>query len=95
MMPSVAEQVGDVNAAFASFYYDTALSAGASTISALMQVARPDHVLFGTDFPMAPVPAITKFGQVLDTISVTGFSPPDVYRRNAARLLNRDRRVNS
>jgi predicted TIM-barrel fold metal-dependent hydrolase len=89
MMPGVAERVGDVNAAFASFYYDTALSAGVSTISALMQVARPDHVLFGTDFPMAPVPAITNFNQVLDELSVAEFSRPDVYRRNAERLLGR------
>ena len=92
MMPGVAERVGDARAAFASFYYDTALSAGVSTISALMQVARPDHVLFGTDFPMAPLPAITNFGQVLDKLSVPGFSRPDVYRRNAAKLLGRDLR---
>jgi predicted TIM-barrel fold metal-dependent hydrolase len=90
MMPGVAERVGDVRTAFASFYYDTALSAGVSTISALMQVAHPDHVLFGTDFPMAPLPAITNFGQVLDKLSVPGFSRQDVYRRNAARLLGRD-----
>jgi 6-methylsalicylate decarboxylase len=91
MMPGVAEHVGDVRAAFASFYYDTALSAGVSTISALMQVARPDHVLFGTDFPMAPTPAITYFGQELEKMSVAGFSQPDVYRHNAARLLGRSR----
>ena len=93
MMPGVAERVGDVHAAFASFYYDTALSAGASTIAALMQVARPDHVLFGTDFPMAPVPAITQFGHVLEKLSIPGFSQSDVYRGNAARLLGRDRRA--
>ncbi|MDB5514998.1 MAG: amidohydrolase [Tardiphaga sp.] len=91
MMPGVLERVGDAHAAFASFYYDTALSAGASTISALMQVTSRNHVLFGTDFPMAPLPAITSFGQVLETLSVAGFSRQDVYRRNAARLLGRDR----
>jgi 6-methylsalicylate decarboxylase len=91
MMPGVAERVGDVPAAFASFYYDTALSAGVSTISALMQVARPDHVLFGTDFPMAPTPAISHFRQELERMSVAGFSQADVYRHNAARLLGRDR----
>jgi predicted TIM-barrel fold metal-dependent hydrolase len=55
-----------------------------------MQVAAPDHVLFGTDFPMAPLSAITHFGQELESISVAGFSRPDVYRRNAAKLLGRD-----
>ena len=63
-MPGVSEHVGDMNAALAFFYYDTALWAGVLTISALMQIARPDHVLFRTDFPVAPVPAITKFGQL-------------------------------
>jgi hypothetical protein len=72
VMPGVSERVGDMNAAFASFYYDTVLSAGVLTISALMQVARPDHVLFRTDFPMAPVPAITKFGQELEKLSSPG-----------------------
>ena len=90
MMPGVADRVGDVQEAFASFYYDTALSAGVSTISALMQIARPDHVLFGTDFPMAPLAAITHFGSELETMSVAGFSRQDVYRTNAANLLSRD-----
>jgi 6-methylsalicylate decarboxylase len=90
MMPGLAERVGDVHAAFASFYYDTALSAGVSTISALMQIARPDHVLFGTDFPMAPLPAITHFGHELETMSVSGVSQQAVYRGNAAKLLGRD-----
>jgi predicted TIM-barrel fold metal-dependent hydrolase len=90
MMPGIAERVGDVRAAFGSFYYDTALSAGVSTISALMQIARPDHVLFGTDFPMAPLPAITHFGHELETMSVSGLSQQDVYRGNAAKLLGRD-----
>ena len=89
MMPGVAERVGDVKAAFRAFYYDTALSAGASTLSALMQVAPSDHVLFGTDFPMAPLPAISHFGQELDTLSLAGYSRQDVYRHNAARLLRR------
>jgi hypothetical protein len=74
MMPGVSERVGDMNATFASFYYDTALSTGVSTISALMQVARLDHVLFRIDFLMAPAPAITKFGQELEKLSVAGFS---------------------
>ena len=65
MMPGILERVGDAHAAFASFYYDTALSAGASTVSALMQVTSRGHVLFGTDFPMAPLPAIADFGRVL------------------------------
>ena len=89
MMPGVAERVGDVPSAFRRFYYDTALSAGVSTLTALSLVASPDHILFGTDFPMAPLPAITHFGQELDRVEIAGFHRDRVYRANAARLLGR------
>lgn len=89
MMPGMAEKVGDPAVAFRTFYYDTALSAGVSTISALLKVAAPDHVLFGTDFPMAPLTAITHFGEALETMQVQDFDRAAVYRTNAARLLGR------
>ncbi|WP_176594216.1 amidohydrolase family protein [Sphingobium sp. EM0848] len=89
MMPGVAERVGDVAAAFRAFYYDTALSAGVSTLTALSLIADPDHILFGTDFPMAPLSAITHFGSELERADITGFDRGQVYRGNAARLLGR------
>jgi predicted TIM-barrel fold metal-dependent hydrolase len=90
MMPGLAERVGNPLAGLRSFYYDTALSAGASTLSGLCQITDPDHILFGTDFPFAPTPAIRAFGKTLDGLSVPGLDLPAVYRRNAERLLNRD-----
>ncbi|KAJ6539420.1 hypothetical protein B0H19DRAFT_1178948 [Mycena capillaripes] len=36
---------------FKSFYYDTALSAHESTLSAMETFVSPDRILFGTDFP--------------------------------------------
>ncbi len=89
MMPGVAEQVGDVPSAFRAFYYDTALSAGVSSMAALAQIASPDHILFGTDFPMAPLTAITHFGSELERLEIEGFDRARVYRANAARLLGR------
>jgi predicted TIM-barrel fold metal-dependent hydrolase len=90
MMPqAVVERVGDVKAAFRAFYYDTALSAGASALSALLQVTDPDHVLFGTDFPFAPVSAIPLFNDELERVSVAGFDKAAVFRTNAAALLAR------
>jgi len=89
MMPGVAEQVGDAPAAFAAFYYDTALSAGVSTLTALSLIAKPDHVLFGTDFPMAPLTAISDFGAELERLEIAGLSRQDLYRGNAAKLLGR------
>ncbi|MCX4145954.1 amidohydrolase family protein [Paraburkholderia madseniana] len=89
MMPAVAERVGDTLAAVRSFYFDTALSAGNAPLSALAQVADPDHILFGTDFPFAPVSAIRQFGKVLDNIQIPGIEMDKVYGDNAARLLAR------
>jgi len=36
---------------FQSFYYDTALSAHHTTLTAMEGFVKPDHLLFGTDFP--------------------------------------------
>lgn len=49
-----------------SFYFDTALSSAASTLSLLKDFARPGHVLFGSDYPYAPTPAIRVMNQFLD-----------------------------
>ena len=89
MMPKVAEQVGDPLAAIRSFYFDTALSAGTAPLSALAQIADPDHILFGTDFPFAPNDAIRYFGEVLEEIAIPGIEKANVYRGNAARILGR------
>ncbi|MGV2288141.1 amidohydrolase family protein [Trinickia sp. YCB016] len=89
MMPAVAERVGDTLAAVRAFYFDTALSAGNSSLSALAQITDPDHILFGTDFPFAPTHAIRQFGTVLDGIEIPGVEMDKVYGENAARLLGR------
>lgn len=89
MMPAVAERVGDTLAAVRAFYFDTALSAGKSSLSALAQITDPDHILFGTDFPFAPTHAIRQFGTVLDGIEIPGVEMDKVYGDNAARLLRR------
>lgn len=87
MMQGVIERVGDPAAAFRAFYYDTALSAGPPVFAALAQVASPERITFGSDFPMAPVPAITAFNAELERLEPGLRSA--VYRHNAARLLRR------
>src|SRR5579871_4638824 len=86
MMPGGLERTGDPYEAMRSFYYDTALSGGDAALAALAQVARPDRILFGTDFPFAPNPAIRHFGEVLEQTTIAGINKPDVFRGNAARL---------
>jgi len=89
MMPEVAERVGDTYAAIRSFYFDTALSGGTPPLAALAQVADPDRILFGTDFPFAPTFAIRNFGSALDEIDIPGIDMTKVYGQNASRLLGR------
>ncbi|EHP39011.1 metal-dependent hydrolase [Cupriavidus basilensis OR16] len=89
MMPSVAERVGDPLAAIRAFYFDTALSAGTPALASLAQVADPERILFGTDFPFAPTSAIRRFGSVLDAIEIPGVDMAKVYGANAAQLLGR------
>ena len=40
------------------FYYDLALSASPAALPSLLEVADPDHITYGSDFPFAPAPAI-------------------------------------
>ncbi len=89
MMPGVIERVGDPAAAFRAFYYDTALAAGAPTFAALAQIADPTHILFGTDFPMAPDFGLKTFAAQLEAINAPGLSLDAIYRENAAVLLRR------
>ncbi|KAI0433346.1 hypothetical protein F5Y09DRAFT_83638 [Xylaria sp. FL1042] len=49
-----------------SFYFDTALSASPLQLALLKDFARPGHILFGSDFPYAPTPAIGHMDGLLD-----------------------------
>lgn len=40
------------------FYWDTALSASPSSLPALFAGADPTHILYGSDWPFAPAPAV-------------------------------------
>src|SRR5262249_42756164 len=42
-----------VAAGLAHFWYDNALAPGLATFGSLDQVARPERIVFGTDFPFA------------------------------------------
>lgn len=57
------EEAGD-------FYYDLAISSNPATLKALYEIAKPGHILFGTDYPNAPAQAIHRFTAFLE-----GFEP--------------------
>jgi predicted TIM-barrel fold metal-dependent hydrolase len=51
---------------FSNFYFDTALSGSAAALPSLLAFAKPRHVLFGSDWPFAPPPAVQYFTAGLD-----------------------------
>jgi predicted TIM-barrel fold metal-dependent hydrolase len=89
MMREAGIEVGDPTEAIRQFYFDTALAGSLATLAALAAVAEPGHILFGTDFPMAPEFAIRDYGPVLDRIGEAGLDKHNVFRGNAERLFRR------
>lgn len=49
-----------------SFYFDTALSSSPATLPTLLAFAKPGHVLYGSDWPFAPLSAGRYFTAGLD-----------------------------
>ncbi|GEE00760.1 amidohydrolase [Gordonia spumicola] len=72
----------DVLDDFSGFYFDTALSASRAALPSLLAFADPGHVLFGSDWPFAPEPAVQYFCGGLDSYP---FESDDLIRR-----INRD-----
>jgi hypothetical protein len=52
---------------FRTFYFDTALSSSPAALPTLLAFARPGRVLFGSDWPFAPIPAGQYFANGIDT----------------------------
>ena len=48
------------------FYFDTALSSGPSEMPSFKAFVSQDRILYGSDFPYAPPPAIATFNRYLD-----------------------------
>ncbi|PHH80659.1 hypothetical protein CDD82_1587 [Ophiocordyceps australis] len=48
------------------FYFDLALAGDERVLTHLMSFAKPGHVLFGSDYPNAPVPAVTAMTGAID-----------------------------
>ena len=53
--------LNDVLEDFRTFYFDIALSGSPAALPSLLAFAKPDHVLFGTDWPFAPSAAVSYF----------------------------------
>jgi predicted TIM-barrel fold metal-dependent hydrolase len=71
------------------FYFDTAISANPITLQALLTLAKPGHVMFGTDFPNAPTPSIEYFTKNLGEFGMDEKTRKEVYYEGALELFPR------
>jgi predicted TIM-barrel fold metal-dependent hydrolase len=81
----------DILEDFRSFYFDTAISGTPAALPSLLAFAKPGHVLFGSDWPFLPAPAIALFTAMLDgfaALDADGHAAID--RGNAAALFGED-----
>ena len=75
---------------FRSFYFDIALSGSPAALPSLLQFAKPDRVLFGTDWPFAPSTAVSYFTAQFDKWDGLGADERvAIDRTNAQRLFGR------
>jgi predicted TIM-barrel fold metal-dependent hydrolase len=71
-----------------SFYFDTALSGSPAALPSLLAFAKPGHVLFGSDWPYAPAPAVAYFTNQLDAYAaLDATAHAEIDRENASALF--------
>jgi predicted TIM-barrel fold metal-dependent hydrolase len=73
---------------FAGFYFDTALSSSPAALPSLLAFARPGHVIYGSDWPFAPVAAGHYFAAGLEA-GVDHATLDAINRTNALALFPR------
>ncbi|MEV7085524.1 amidohydrolase family protein [Streptomyces sp. NPDC093085] len=78
----------DVLDDFRTFYFDTALSSSPAALPTLLAFARPERILFGSDWPFAPARAGQYFTSGLDSNVGTSMLTA-VNRTNAEALFPR------
>jgi predicted TIM-barrel fold metal-dependent hydrolase len=72
-----------------SFYFDTALSSSPAALPTLLAFARPEHILFGSDWPFAPTQAVQYFANGLDQHDLDEATRRGIDHDNAHRLFPR------
>jgi predicted TIM-barrel fold metal-dependent hydrolase len=82
-----ADHIADV---LRGMHYDTALAGSPNSLHPILQVTGYDHILFGTDFPAAPGPAIDgNIENLMHFDGLTDDQRSDIERTNATRLFPR------
>ena len=80
----------DVLAAIRSLYFDLAGAAQPVMLDALMKVADPEHLLYGSDYPYTPTPIVAACKNSLEHDPLLADITEDVFSNNARRLFGLD-----
>jgi 6-methylsalicylate decarboxylase len=74
---------------FSSFYFDTALSSSAAALPTLLAFAKPGHITFGSDWPLAHIAVAKLFAAGLETYPLDSETRSAIDRSNALALFPR------
>ncbi|KIX95711.1 uncharacterized protein Z520_08418 [Fonsecaea multimorphosa CBS 102226] len=72
---------------FRSFYFDLALSSSPAVLNMLLELVPHGHILYGSDFPYAPLPAYPAFLEQLETFQMDRELREKINFRNAQTLF--------
>lgn len=72
-----------------TFYFDTALTDGQFALSLLRQFAKPDRILFGSDFPLPPTASIKYFADSQNIAELNQDEKENFAWKNAMKLFPR------
>ena len=70
-------------------YFDTAIAGTATSIGPVLELTKPDHVVFGSDFPPASEPVIDQNIAALGALTCMNEAEKSAINRNARRLFRR------
>ena len=74
---------------YRKFYFDTALATAPATLSALLALAQPGHVLYGSDFPFSQPDEVSFFTRQFDGLDLNAELRFAINSANALALLPR------
>ena len=69
------------------FYFDTALSGSPTALPSLLAFVDPSHILFGSDWPHAPIEAVNHFTNGLDAYPLDAELRAAINHQNAEALF--------
>jgi len=78
-----------VRTQLASLYFDTAIAGTAASIGPVLELTKPDHIVFGSDFPPASEPVIDQNIAALGALTCMSDVEKSAINQNARRLFRR------